>query len=153
MIDIQIRPYYKKKVQPDFLVDAAEAVLSAEKKTGNVSIVMTGNKEIHDLNRDYRHIDSPTDVLSFENGEVDPFNGELYLGDIIISVMKAETQAAAEGHSLEDELKLLTVHGTLHLLGYDHQSIADRKKMWQRQAEILNTLGIHPGTLDHLEKA
>lgn len=153
MIDIQIRPYYRKKIDAALLRQAAEAVLTAEEKTGNVSVVVTGDKEIHDLNRDYRHIDAPTDVLSFENGEVDPFSGELYLGDIIISFMKAENQAKTEGHSLTDELKLLTVHGMLHLLGYDHQSVAGRKKMWTRQAEILNSLDVSPTALDHLEKA
>jgi probable rRNA maturation factor len=78
--------------------------------------------------------------------------GEIYLGDIIISQMKAEHQAKDEGHSTEDEIRLLTVHGMLHLLGYDHDTSAKRKLMWARQEAILQTLGVQMDAFTRLEK-
>jgi probable rRNA maturation factor len=153
MIDIQIRPYYRKKLDPAILEKAANAALLAEKLSGNVSLLVTGNKEIRELNKTYRDTDSPTDVLSFEEKIVDPVSGETYYGDIIISFPQARDQAREENHTLNDELMLLAVHGVLHLLGYDHHKPAQRKVMWKRQEEILASLGVQSGVLDYLEKA
>jgi probable rRNA maturation factor len=130
----------------------AEQVLVHEGKTGDATIVVTGNKEIQALNKSYRHIDAPTDVLSFCDGTVDPESGNTYLGDILISWMKANHQAQAEGHSLESELALLTVHGMLHLLGFDHQTSTDRKRMWHKQADLLEGLGLDMSMFSELEK-
>jgi probable rRNA maturation factor len=152
MIDIQVRPYYRSRIQPEVIRKAAETVLEAEKKAGNATIVVTGNSEIHELNATYRKVDAATDVLSFADGEKDPMTGEIYLGDIIISQMKAEHQAKDEGHSTEDEIRLLTVHGMLHLLGYDHDTSAKRKLMWARQEAILQTLGVQMDAFTRLEK-
>lgn len=152
MIEIQVRPYYRKKTNPRLVQQWAEAVLSFEKKTGNATIVITGNREIHAYNKEYRQIDSPTDVLSFTDGNTDPETGELYLGDILISWMKANQQAIVENHPLEAELALLTVHGMLHLLGYDHHTDSDRKKMWKRQAAILTAIGFDMNLFSELEE-
>ena len=87
-------------------------------------------------------MDAPTDVLSFPSGEVDPDTSSLYLGDVVISLPRAQEQASAEGHPLADELQLLVVHGILHLLGYDHEESKDKKRMRDMQDKILKQLGL-----------
>lgn len=151
MIHLQIRPYYRKFDFLSILKSAAEAVLLAEAKNGDLSIVLTGDKEIRELNRSYRNLDSATDVLSFPSGELDPDSGELYLGDIVLSYQRAAHQATTEGHSIQDELSLLVVHGVLHLLGYDHSEPDDRNKMWMRQEKILSALAINMSNFSSLE--
>jgi probable rRNA maturation factor len=81
-------------------------------------------------------------VLSFPS-DANPKEEARYLGDVIISLPRAETQAKSAGHSLSDELQLLAIHGTLHLLGYDHDSRGSKAKMWAVQDQILQTLGIN----------
>ena len=113
-----------------------------------VSVTFVDNEEIHALNKEYRNVDRPTDVLSFplgdENGfDVDNSSNAILLGDIVISVEKAILQAKEYGHSAEREIAFLTVHSMLHLLGYDHEtSDQDEKDMFARQEEILSQLGI-----------
>ena len=109
-----------------------------------VSVTLVGNEFIHNLNRDYRHIDRPTDVISFafldgnENKDKIFQSGEMViLGEIYISFDKAREQAASYGQSLDRELKFLFVHGILHLLGYDHMNPDDEKIMFALQDEIL----------------
>lgn len=131
-----------------------QQVAELEEVTGEVVITMVTNERIHELNRDYRGVDRPTDVLSFamnESGEEEP---EIFvdeeeagdypnmLGDIIISIPKAEEQAKDYGHSFEREICFLAVHGFLHLLGYDHGTEAEEKEMFQRQEEVLQTVGL-----------
>ena len=106
-----------------------------------LTIVISNDSELHELNREYLGVDAPTDVLSFPADELDPDSGMLYLGDVILSLPRAQAQAAAGGHAVEAELQLLTVHGTLHLLGYDHADPGDKAAMWNCQAEILTLLG------------
>ena len=106
-----------------------------------LTIVINNDSELHTLNRQYLGVDAPTDVLSFPADELDPDSGSLYLGDVILSLPRAQAQAAAGGHGVEAELQLLTVHGVLHLLGYDHANPRDKAAMWSRQAEILTLLG------------
>lgn len=106
-----------------------------------LTILLTDDKTLHQLNREYRDMDSPTDVLSFPMGGEHPGMLVPYLGDIAISVPYADRQAQAEGHTLLAELQLLTVHGVLHLLGYDHLEPEDKAEMWPVQAEILHNLG------------
>lgn len=112
-----------------------------------VSLVLVDDDYIQELNRDYRGIDRPTDVLSFalnEGEEPDVIDGpqESLLGDIIISLPTALRQAEEFNHSLERELAFLAVHGMLHLLGYDHEEETDRQVMRQQEEHILVLLGI-----------
>ncbi|HLR40727.1 MAG TPA: rRNA maturation RNase YbeY, partial [Virgibacillus sp.] len=113
-------------------------------REAEVSINFVDNKEIQELNRNYRQQDKTTDVISFAlqesvDGELDIVGEDipLVLGDIVISVDKAKEQAVEYNHSLERELGFLTVHGFLHLLGYDHMTEEDEKKMFQKQEAIL----------------
>jgi probable rRNA maturation factor len=108
----------------------------------NLSVVLTDNRRLHKLNRDYLGVDAPTDVLSFPASESDPETGARYIGDIIISVPYAAKGAKQAGNSLEAELQLLVVHGVLHLLGHDHAKPKDKSKMWKAQAQILEALGL-----------
>lgn len=114
-----------------------------------VSVALVDNDYIRELNKTYRGKDAPTDVLSFpmlEPGEVDdvPSEGEVeqLLGDIVISLEKAEEQAKSYGHSFEREVAFLVVHGVLHLLGYDHEIEEERKIMRQKEEEVLKALGL-----------
>ena len=109
-----------------------------------LSVTFVDNKFIHELNRDYRHIDRPTDVISFAFLDGDENKDKIFqseqmvvLGEIYISFDKAREQAIAYGHSLERELKFLFVHGLLHLLGYDHMTPEDEKIMFALQDQIL----------------
>jgi probable rRNA maturation factor len=119
-----------------------------------VSLLLTENEEIHRLNREYRGKDNPTDVLSFPLLELNPINhdawlsdleanrtpgnGEVVLGDIVISVEKAQEQAQEYGHDIKRELGFLFVHGLLHLLGYDHETRqTDDQTMKELQEAIL----------------
>ncbi len=123
-----------------------------------VSVVLTDNEAIREINRDYRQIDRATDVLSFpmvdyerpadfdglEDHAEDYFNpetGELMLGDIIVSVDKVEEQAEKYGHSQARELAFLVAHSMLHLFGYDHMEEDERLVMEKKQAEILERRG------------
>ncbi len=113
-----------------------------------VSVVLANDEYIHALNLEYRGKDCPTDVLSFalnEGDEPQIIDGpeEVLLGDIIISLETATRQAAEYGHSLERELAYLTVHGILHLLGYDHMTEEEKKEMRQEEEHILSFLGIN----------
>jgi probable rRNA maturation factor len=123
---------------------AARAALTHQRKSpeADISIVLTGDSRLRELNRDYRGIDAPTDVLSFPASESDPETGAAYLGDILISIPRAKAQAKAAGHALEAEVQLLVVHGVLHLLGHDHARTGEKKKMWKAQAQILESLGL-----------
>lgn len=124
-------------------------------RSGEVSLTFTDDAGIRELNRTYRGIDRPTDVLSFpmretsagepaivwpdmeaENGEDD------LLGDVVISVPRAREQSEAYGHSLEREIGFLFVHGFLHLIGYDHDSEAAEKAMFEKQERILAEVGL-----------
>lgn len=111
---------------------------------GEVGLILTGDGEIQKLNRQYRNIDAPTDVLSF--GYLDPDDhdgdkkGDTAVGDIYISLDRARRQAFEAGHTLERETALLAVHGMLHLLGYDHDSASAEKLMWGKQEEILGKI-------------
>ena len=147
MIQIQVE-YPKARRNPEIrllmaaISKAAEVVLSnvPDLKQANLTVVVTGDKEIQDLNHRFMELDEPTDVLSFPAREKDPDTGQLYLGDIIISYPRAEAQAAVGKHLVLAEIQLLTVHGLLHLLGYDHLDEAQKKDMWAIQSSVLNQL-------------
>ena len=103
-----------------------------------VNVVLVDDESIHQYNRDFRDVDRPTDVLSFVDGDVD--EGQLLMGDIIISVDALRRQAKDYGHTLKREFCFLVVHGYLHLLGYDHHSEAEEKEMFGLQHEILKEI-------------
>lgn len=123
-----------------------------------LSVVLTDNASIHETNKEFRRIDSPTDVLSFpmvdftapsefdwleaEDEYFNPETGELLLGDIMISVERVISQAKEYGHSERRELGFLIVHSMLHLLGYDHMEEEERLHMEEKQKEILEGIGI-----------
>ncbi|MBD2844448.1 rRNA maturation RNase YbeY [Paenibacillus sp. IB182496] len=135
------------------LAAAAEQV-----NEGEVALTLVDDESIHQLNRDYRGIDRPTDVLSFamqEHGadeleivyEADELAEGLplpdMLGDIIISVERTRAQSEEYGHSFERELGFLFVHGFLHLLGYDHQDTQSEAIMTAKQEQVLQQAGLH----------
>ena len=136
-------------LQQDFsdttlLERAAQLTLDSEStdSDSDLTIVLTDDSQLHELNRDYLGVDAPTDVLSFPADEEDPETGVRYLGDILISIPRAKQQAEAAGHSPEAEVQLLVVHGTLHLLGHDHAEADEKARMWKAQAEVMSILGL-----------
>ncbi len=112
-----------------------------EVKNPTVSITIVDNKKIKEINRDYRNKDSETDVISFAFEESDDYEypDMRFLGEIYISIDKAKSQAEEYGHSLKREICFLTVHGLLHLLGYDHIEEKDRVVMRKLEEEILES--------------
>lgn len=122
-----------------------EAALETLRQTGSVldvdlAVVLTGDQELQRLNREYLGIDAPTDVLSFPAGFTDPDTRQPYLGDILISLERARQQAETNQQTIEQELRLLIVHGVLHLLGYDHAEEEEKERMWALQEKILSQL-------------
>lgn len=134
-------------------LDCEECPYEAE-----VNLLLTDDEAIHEMNREHRHIDRPTDVLSFpmieyetpgdlsgieESADAfDPETGELMLGDIVISKGRVIAQAEEYGHSVRREYAFLIAHSMLHLLGYDHMDEEERKVMEDRQREIMEKAGI-----------
>jgi len=123
-------------------LQTAEVDVKAVCKRASVSVVLTSNRTIRKLNKQWRGKDSPTDVLSFAILlEPPPKEMPWELGEIFISVEQAAAQARTFHHSLERELAFLTVHGLLHLLGFDHEKPAEEKEMMARQEKILKAAG------------
>lgn len=144
-VEVQIAPAFTDLVSADRLRIAAESVLGYEGVDGQVTLVITDDQGIRELNRDFLGIDAPTDVLAFSAQEGDgsfvaapEMRG--YLGDVILSYPRALAQAGEFGHSVELEFNLLIVHGILHLLGYDHTGEEEKAIMWARQDTILRGL-------------
>lgn len=144
-VEVQVAPEFAAALSESRLRAVAEQTLRQEKAAGQVTLVITDDRAIQDLNRTFLGVDAPTDVLAFsaqEGGE--PFvvapEAEAYLGDVIISYPRALAQAEEIGHSAGQEISLLIVHGLLHLLGYDHADEDDRARMWARQDSILGSL-------------
>lgn len=108
----------------------------------DLTIVITNDAHLQQLNRDFLGVDRPTDVLSFPAGHIDPDTNRSYLGDVIISYPTALKQADRAGHPLSSEIGLLIIHGILHLLGHDHIELEERQNMWAAQDEILKSLGL-----------
>jgi len=111
-----------------------------------VAVVLVDDAAIQELNRQFRGVDGPTDVLSFPalegDGFVWPKGAPLELGDVVISLETAERQARTMGHALQAELALLAIHGCLHLAGMDHDTPEDQQAMWQIQDELLGQLDL-----------
>lgn len=110
-------------------------------KIYSLSILICDDAEIKNLNNTYRGFDHPTDVLSFPSGINIPDTGEVYLGDIAISFPTAIRQAQKYKHSVNHEISLLTVHGILHLLGFDHDTDDSEQAMWNIQRTLMHSLG------------
>ena len=138
-VESDLRP---SPVAAELIEGAAAAVLVHESTQGDLTIVLTDDDQLQQLNRKYLGIDAPTDVLSFPAAEMDPDSRRAYLGDVLISVPRAQAQAAAAGHPLESEVQLLAVHGVLHLLGFDHGQTEERARMWSVQNEVLGSIGL-----------
>ncbi len=121
--------------------------LEGFERNAQVSVTFVDNEGIHQINRKFRNIDRPTDVLSFPLlGDDDLPDDKLFsvpLGDIVLSLERAQEQATEFGHSFEREVAFLTAHSTLHLLGYDHETgEEDERVMRQKQNQIMKALGL-----------
>lgn len=129
----------------DKLYDVVKAVLDNEGLSMDyeLSITFVDKDEIHKLNREYRKVDRPTDVLSFPMNEEFLIEGvDSMLGDIVICMDIAKDQAKEYGHSLDREIMYLTCHSMLHLLGYDHIEEDDKKIMRGKEKEVMKNLGV-----------
>jgi len=143
MVTVQVDDGYAAEVSAADLARAVEATLIAEGRTDSeMSVVVTSDEVLAELNQRFRGVEGPTDVLSFAAQEPAPGfvsapEAATYLGDVLIALPFTRHQAAEMGRDLTDELLLLAVHGTLHLLGYDHADPDEETRMWARQDEIL----------------
>ena len=119
--------------------NAAQKALAAEKKDNCiVSVMLTNDDGIRELNREFRDVDAATDVLSFPMGDMEPETGKTLLGDMMINIKRCEQQGEEFGHGFEREIMYLTVHSILHLLGYDHMDEGPKKAlMRKREKEIM----------------
>jgi probable rRNA maturation factor len=137
-------------IRPTFLRGCVREVLREVKYPAQVDLMILSDETIREINERERGIDQPTDVLSFpaidwQGGETplpDIDTGRVFLGDILISFETARNQAREYGHSLVRELGFLAVHGTLHLLGYDHQTEEERAAMRAREEAVLKRRGL-----------
>lgn len=136
-----IPPHHAASIRAAPLRAAAQAALDTERdrRPAALTIVLAGDAALRKLNREFLGIDAATDVLSFPASE--PGSRETYLGDVIISVARARAQAKKGKHRLVDELRLLVIHGVLHLLGHDHATPAQKRRMWPTQARALRQVG------------
>lgn len=143
-MNIVIQEEFEGQISEDLISATVLAVLKHEavSELSEISVVIDNDASLQDLNSQFLGIDAPTDVLSFPSDEVDPESNIPYLGDIIISLPKAKMQAAEAGHTYEAEVQLLIVHGTLHLLGYDHAEADEKQEMWAHQKQILTSLNV-----------
>ncbi len=144
MIYFNINEIYEGLIDTGQFEATASAVLTHmnQEATTELTIAVEDDDYLQSLNLQFLGIDAPTDVLSFPAGEVDPESGNLYLGDIILSLPRATLQAQSANHPLENEMQLLIIHGILHLLGYDHTTLETKAEMWALQAGLLEQLGI-----------
>jgi len=129
----------------DYLEDLLEYTLEHENVENAIfSVIFVDDEEIHRINKEYRHVDRVTDVISFafEDNEEKIYNNIRILGDIYICIPQMKRQATSYGHSEKRELSFLCVHGLLHLLGYDHMNESEEKIMFGLQELILNEKNI-----------
>lgn len=155
-VEVKFRFNYRELAEKvvDFCLDYSGFPYEAE-----VNLTLTDNEGIHQINKEFRQIDRPTDVLSFPmlnyktpgdflfldeegNNDFNPDTGEAMLGDIIISVDKVFEQAESFGHSVEREYAFLITHSMLHLFGYDHMEEEEAKVMEEKQKDILHKMNI-----------
>lgn len=146
-VEVFVEEKFRSLIDEGWARRIAQTVLKAEEVAlpYEVSLVFTDSETVKQLNRDYRGVDEPTDVLAFymlPQKEADdsfalPPDGVTRLGEVIISYPQAIEQAREQGHSPERELALLVIHGILHLLGYDHEEPEEEAKMREREKELL----------------
>ena len=145
MNEINITNSTNETIDEKLLYKVANYALEYEKVSNAVlNIIIVDNEYIHKINREYRGVDRETDVISFALEDDDTFVKLpiRVLGDIYISIDRVKSQALEYGHSETREISFLTVHGILHLLGYDHMKEEDEKVMFAKQEEVLNRYGI-----------
>lgn len=154
---VEIQNNHNYPVDEVHLAAAAKMVLSLHTVSSDstLSIVIATDDFVQSLNSQFRGIDAPTDVLSFP---ADPLPIDIegeppYLGDLVIAFPYAAVQAKHAGHALNDSLALLVVHGTLHLLGYDHDTSVNRAAMWASQEAALRALAIPLEIVPSLEES
>lgn len=154
-VHVNVLPAFAGHVQPDQLVSAAREAIALGTQgqeliweLGEMSVRVTSDDEIHILNRNYRHVDRPTDVLSFSFLEDDddpearfPYDWPAQLGEVVMSYPYAERQAADLGHSVDMELAWLTIHGTLQILGYSHETDSNAERMEGLERSALEAIG------------
>ena len=148
-VHLRVSSALANKVRQGALRRAVQAAFdtAGKKRSGELTLVITDDAHVRELNRTYRGVDAATDVLAFgaarEAGTPPCFpETPNYLGDIVVSYSRSLEQARTYAHPIEEELILLVVHGTLHLLGYDHEQESDREEMWEAQSAALARLGI-----------
>jgi probable rRNA maturation factor len=149
-VDVQMELETDFQLPDQRLIEAVEWILRKDdtEDGAGVSIVIMDDDEIRRLNQQFRSVDAPTDVLSFpadpvEIPEDEESDGEdLYLGDLLLALPYIQRQAEAEQHSVSDELVLAVIHGTLHLLGYDHDTAENQADMWAVQSEALKAMNV-----------
>jgi probable rRNA maturation factor len=149
-IEIFVEEEFRGAVDGGWVKKIVRKILRAEGVTPpyEVSLVFTDSKTVQQLNRDYRGVDEPTDVLAFymlpqrraDSSFALPPDGITRLGEVIISYPQAVAQAKEQGHSPERELALLVIHGMLHLLGYDHEEPEEESKMREKERELLGKM-------------
>jgi probable rRNA maturation factor len=141
MISIEFENIPSNKEIKKIILQSVKTAL--DEKAAEMSVVICDDDFIRTLNRDYRHVDKPTDVLSFPaDEELNPEENIPYLGDIIISLPRATQQAIDAKHLLNEEIAMLAVHGVLHLRGYDHGTVEEKEEMWALQEKYLARMGI-----------
>jgi probable rRNA maturation factor len=144
VIAILVQEQFRSKISDQILLSCGETtlLLDSVNDSPSLTIMITDDKEMIDMNQRYRGINKTTDVLAFGADFTDPDLESRYLGDVVISFPQAEKQALKRGHTVEEELQLLVVHGVLHLLGYDHDTQTGKEAMWAIQSRILTELGL-----------
>ncbi len=152
-VGVHVEGKFRELVDGGWVKKIARQILKAEGVAPpyEVSLVFTDSETVRQLNRDYRGVDKPTDVLAFymlpqkktDSSFVLPPDGVTHLGEVIISCPQATEQAKEEGHSAERELALLIIHGILHLLNYDHEEPDEESEMREKERELLERHSFH----------
>lgn len=138
-IHIKIEPEYKTLLDQPSLRRAIRITLeSTDYADADITLKITGDEEMQKLNLTYRNNNRTTDVLAFNQDYIDPETGRLYLGDIIISFDQAKAQAEKNKQPVFEECARLAIHGTLHLLGFDHAEPNEKEEMWEHQETLLS---------------
>ena len=145
VIFVEINEEFQESIPGNLIQQAAQQTLQLNKleESPSLSIKISTDQEIRQLNATYRGLDKVTDVLSFTADYIDPDLETRYLGDVVISFPRAARQAEQRGHSPQAEVQLLVVHGVLHLLGFDHDTFEAKRDMWGIQERIMQALGLN----------
>lgn len=129
------------KIDQGYLKEAIKKTLKfLGRDDVDITVQLTTDEMMRQLNQKFRGIQGTTDVLSFNQEFIDPETNRLYLGDIVISLEQAQVQATENHHTVNEECALLVIHGTLHLLGFDHSTAQEKEEMWKIQEKILREL-------------